>query len=297
MLRTMTGRNALGITALVIACCFLQPATAAETNAATLKVATYNLRFASPSGPNSWPERRPLVKEVIATISPDVMGTQEGLDHQLRDIAADLPEYGWIGRGRDGGARGEFMAVFYRKARLLPLSTNHFWLSDTPEIPGSSTWGNQNRRMVTWIAFRDRQSGDAFALFNTHFDHEVQLAREKSAELLRSRIAAVSNNLPVIVTGDFNAAAGRNPAYATLTGDGFLTDTWTASPIRKNENLGTFNGFGAMPVNGTRIDWILTRGPIRTESIEIVPLKPGGSWPSDHLPVSAVLKIVSKTVE
>ena len=110
---------------------------------------------------------------------------------QLTDLAADLPGYDWVVVGRDDGKeKGEFMAVFYRKARLEPLTTNHFWLSDTPEVAGSTTWGNRNRRMVTRLKFRDRQTTQQFYLFNTHFDHEVQLAREKSAELVRQRVDA-----------------------------------------------------------------------------------------------------------
>ena len=153
----------------------------------TLTVMTYNLRYASPNPPNAWPQRRPLMRELIQRVSPDVFGTQEGLYSQLKDLASDLPEFEWIGLGRDGGSRGEFMAVFYRKARLEPLAFDNFWLSDMPEVIGSSTWGNSNRRMVTWVKFLDRQTRREFFLWNTHFDHEVQAAREKSADLVQNR--------------------------------------------------------------------------------------------------------------
>jgi len=103
----------------------------ANPSPAALTVMTYNLKFASTNPPNAWPARRPLVREVIRQIAPDVIGTQEGLYEQLKDIAADLPEYDWIGLGRNGGSRDEFMAVFFRKGRLEPLEFDHFWLSDT----------------------------------------------------------------------------------------------------------------------------------------------------------------------
>jgi endonuclease/exonuclease/phosphatase family metal-dependent hydrolase len=106
---------------------------------APLTVMTYNLKFASASPPNAWPTRRPLMREVILQVAPDVFGTQEGLYEQLKDIAADLPEYDWIGLGRNGGSRDEFMAVFFRKSRLEPLAFDHFWLSDTPEVTASNT--------------------------------------------------------------------------------------------------------------------------------------------------------------
>lgn len=94
---------------------------------------------------------------MIKKQAPDLIGTQEGVYAQLKDIATDLPAYEWIGLGRDGGSRGEFMAVFYRKDRFEPLKYDHFWLSDTPSVVASTTWGDTNRRMVTWFRFKDRK--------------------------------------------------------------------------------------------------------------------------------------------
>jgi endonuclease/exonuclease/phosphatase family metal-dependent hydrolase len=259
----------------------------AESN--KLVVMTYNLRFASAVPPNDWPSRRPLMRECIEGIAPDVFGTQEGLYPQLKDIAADLPGYEWIGVGRDGGSQGEFMAVFFRKARLEPVAFDHFWLSDTPEVIASSTWGNANRRMVTWVRFRDRRSQREFYLFNTHFDHQVQLAREKSARLLRGRIEALKTALPVIVTGDFNAGY-ENLSHQILVEGGFLFDTWDRAKEKIGEGLATFNGFKAVPKNDTRIDWILARGPVEVEKEEIVTFSKNRHFPSDHCPLVATVQ-------
>ena len=252
---------------------------------------TYNLRFASPNPPNAWPQRRPLMAELIAKLAPDVFGTQEGLYGQLQDLAADLPAFQWIGLGRDGGSRGEFMAVFYRTARLEPLAFDHFWLSDTPEVIGSKTWGPKLARMVTWVKFRDRQTKREFIFVNTHFDHQVQEAREKSAQLVRERVAAFDAKLPVLLVGDFNAAAGSNKAYAILTDDKFFTDTWTTARERVNEGIATFNGFKAIQKDGPRIDWILSRGDVTADRIEIVTFSRDGQFPSDHCPVVAKLRL------
>lgn len=257
---------------------------------ASLTVMTYNLRFASPSPPNAWPQRRPLVAELIQNIAPDVLGTQEGVYSQLRDLATDLPEFDWIGLGREGGSRGEFMAVFYRKARLEPLAFDHFWLSDTPEAMNSATWGNTCRRMVTWVKFRDHMTGNEFYLFNTHFDHQVQEAREKSAELVRQRVIALHTELPVVLIGDFNAAAETNKAYEILTADNFFTDAWLAAPERRGDGIGTFNNFKAAVPGGPRIDWILTRGDVTVESAEMPTFSRNNRFPSDHFPVVARLR-------
>jgi endonuclease/exonuclease/phosphatase family metal-dependent hydrolase len=257
----------------------------------TLTVMTYNLRYGSTNHPNSWPQRRPLMAEIISTIAPDVFGTQEGLYGQLQDLATDLPAYQWIGLGREGGSRGEFMAVFYRTARLEPLAFDHFWLSDTPAVIGSKTWGPALPRMVTWVKFRDRQTKQEFVFVNTHFDHLVQAAREKSAQLIRERVAKFDAKLPVLLAGDFNAAAGRNKAYEMLTDDKFFTDTWTSARERVNDGMGTFNAFKAVPRDGARIDWILSRGEVAADRIEIVTFSRDGQFPSDHCPVVAKLRL------
>jgi len=279
----------------LVACAFSPDRTRAQdapkSPNGTLCAMTYNLRFASPNPPNAWPQRRPLMRELIQNISPDVFGTQEGVYYQLKDLASDLPDYEWLGLGREGGSRGEFMAIFYRKARLEPLAFDHFWLSDTPEVIGSTTWGNSNRRMVTWIKFRDRQTKQEFYFFNTHFDHQIQPAREKSAALVRKRIAELDPKLPLLLVGDFNAAAEKNKAYEILTQDDFLMDAWKTARERKGEGIATFNGFRNIQTNGTRIDWILSRGDVTADKIEIVTFQREGQFPSDHFPVVARLRV------
>lgn len=141
-----------------MALCALAAPLKAQSEA-ELRVMILNLRFADTVPPHAWQERRPLVREGIERWGPDVIGTQEALYGQIRDLEADLDGYAWIGLGREGGSRGEFMAVFYRTARLEPLEYDHFWLSDTPERIASRTWGNQYHRMVTWVRFRDRETG------------------------------------------------------------------------------------------------------------------------------------------
>lgn len=270
---------------------FLQITSHAE-NETTLRVMTYNVRYASPTGPNAWPVRRPLLAQCIQDANPDLIGTQEGVYPQLKDIAQDLPQYRWIGLGRDGGSHGEFMAVFYRHERFEPLEYDHFWLSDTPNVIASTTWGNSNRRMVTWVRFQDRNTGQQFYFFNTHFDHQIQPAREKSAALVRKYIQDLNTSLPVILLGDFNATAGENPAYDILVGPDAFTDAWNAAKKRQNEELNTFNGFRPGPhTGGSRIDWILFRGPVRVEDISILVCEKDGQHASDHFPVMATLHI------
>lgn len=257
-----------------------------------LSVMTYNLRYASGATPNSWPERLPAALGMLEEAQPDLIGTQEGLYHQLKDLAAGLPDYEWLGLGREGGSHGEFMAVFYRPERFEPLEYDHYWLSDTPALISSTTWGNRVKRMVTWVKFRDLQSGQDFYFVNTHFDHEVQQSREKSAALVLERVLALDTLLPVILVGDFNAVAGRNPAYDVLVNDDAFFDTWTTAESR-GEAYATFHNYRGPRLADARIDWILARGPVTSLESEVVTFSLDGQYPSDHFPVQARLQFTS----
>lgn len=270
---------------------FAQPAASSGPAAPLeLRVMSYNLRYASAQPPNAWPERRPAMRELIRREDPDVIGTQEGTYAQLRDLAADLPAYEWIGLGREGGSRGEFMAVYYHRERLEPVAFDHFWLSDTPSVIGSITWGHQHHRMVTWVRFRDRRSGREFEFWNTHFDHLVEDARQRAAQLIRERLALTDPNLPLLLVGDFNCAAGASRAYAILTGEAGLSDTWPLAPKRRNEDFNTFNGFAPVVRGSVRIDWILARRPTAVTAAAIVDHDGLAALPSDHFAVTATVR-------
>ncbi len=285
--RTFLASTAVGVAALPTG--IVQAQVQEPKPEGALDVMSYNLRYASATGPNNWPARRPVMRNLLLQERPDVLGTQEGVYSQLKELASDLPDYRWIGLGRDGGSRGEFMAVFYRQDRLEPLDFNHFWLSDTPEVMGSTTWGNTNRRMVTWVRFEDRQTKKVFHFWNTHFDHQIETARQKAAGLIRDRIAQVPTSTPVILLGDFNADSGASRCYEILTRESGLKDTWHAAKTRSNEDVNSFNNFEPLERNSRRIDWILFRGEARVQHAGVVTTKAENQWPSDHFPVTARL--------
>lgn len=253
-------------------------------------VMSFNLRHAGDKRPNSWAERRPAMAELLRATRPAVIGTQEGLFQQLSDIEADLDRrYAWIGTGRSGGSRGEFMAVFYDTGRLAPVEYEHYWLSDTPDVIGSNTWGGSSIRMVTWVRLRDLWTGGEFYVVNTHLDVSSRLARTRSAELIVRRLGDLDRSLPVVLTGDFNVPAHADPVYDTLLGAG-LADSWDSAE-RRGTVYATFHGYGPLVPDGDRIDWILTSPGVRTLSAEIDTFSLGGQFPSDHLPVRARLAL------
>lgn len=267
------------------------PASAARAGTRCLDVMTFNLRFASTTEPHSWRARRPVMRELLRRAAPDVLGTQEGHYQQLRDIHTDLgPHYDWIGTGRLGGSHGEHTALFYDTRRLAPTEHDTFWLSDTPDVIGSRSWGARLPRIATWARFSDLgDDGREFHVLNTHFDHASQYARVRAASLVAERIAALDRSLPCVVTGDFNAAAHRNEAYDVLL-DAGLVDTWD-SAAERGRPYATFHGYLPLTPAGDRIDWILVSPGTTTHHATVDTFSLDGRYPSDHLPVRASLTL------
>jgi endonuclease/exonuclease/phosphatase family metal-dependent hydrolase len=273
-----------------------------------VRVMSFNIRYGTaPDGPNAWPLRRPLALRVIRDFSPAVLGLQEALRAQLDDIARALPWLGEVGVGRNDGAQaGEYAAILYDRHQLTLLAQGWFWLSDTPEVPASMTWGNRYPRIVTWARFAHRVTGQAFSAFNTHWDHESQLARENSARLLLERIAARPvPDEPVVLMGDLNCDE-RNPAFAALAA-GEFTDAFRTIRPSATSGIGTFHGFRGGR-QGTKIDFVLV-SPLHAAALpaaepggkggsawqvldaDIVRTSEGRRYPSDHFPVTATLLI------
>ncbi|MEU5071642.1 endonuclease/exonuclease/phosphatase family protein [Streptomyces asoensis] len=250
-----------------------------------LKVMTFNLRYPGARDAHTWPLRRPVMRALLRRAAPHVIGTQEGLPSQLHDIEADLaPHYAWIGKGRSV-EDPEAVAVFYDMRRLTPVEHAHFWLSDTPEVQGSDTWGADYPRMVTWVRFRDLRSRREFYVFNTHLDNGSQYARVRSADLIAARIARTDRSLPLLLTGDFNAVAHRNPVYDRLLAAG-LVDTWDTARARGGA-YATYHGYRPLTPNGDRIDWILATPGVTVDREWTDTFHVDGRYPSDHLPVLA----------
>ena len=183
-----------------------------------LRVMSFNIRYGTAQdGENQWPDRSTLVGEVVTEFGPHVVGVQEALHFQLEELSGMLPGYGRVGVGRDDGvSAGEYSAILYRSDRLELLDQGTFWFSDTPEVPGSMSWGNRIPRICTWGRFRDRENGRSFTLFNLHWDHQSQPSREGAARLLLERMGALGDpGEPILVTGDFNAGE-ENPAFRIL---------------------------------------------------------------------------------
>ena len=216
----------------VLACpgCRRERATAApkavavrEDGIVELRLMTFNVRYESPNDRDAraWRNRIPGAVRMIRRERPDCIGVQEAEHGQVADLWASLPDYEFFGVGRDDGVRaGEYAGIFYRRDRfrLDPADCGTFWLSDTPEVAGSRTWGNEIPRVAAWVRLIDLATGRGFYFFNTHWDHKNQDSRERASLLMAARIDARKHaDEPVAVVGDFNSNE-TNPGLIYLTG-------------------------------------------------------------------------------
>ena len=256
---------------------------------------TFNLRVRTIlDGSNIWDRRRDLVVERVRAFDADLIGTQEGLDSMEAYLRQHLGDYSFRGVGRnDGKQRGEMCGVFIKTARFEMLDGGYFWLSPTPEKPGSRGWGELFPRMVTWVKLRPRDGGAPFCWFNTHFDAFSGHVRAKSATLMRERMIEIAGAMPCIVTGDFNTSP-NSPPYRTLLAErtppaSSLHDVFRAAhPIASREE-GTVHFFTGR-TRGQHIDWILANSHFQTIGAEIDHTRGPGGYPSDHFPVTATLR-------
>ncbi len=256
-------------------------ATLAAPPPAPLKVMSFNIRTPADTEPGRrWEDRRQAMVTVIKDAHPAVMGTQELKKEQADYLAEALTDYRWFGQGRQGGDIDEHMGVFYDANALALQESGDFWLSDTPDVAGSISWGHPMPRMVTWGLFRRVQDGRLFYVLNTHLPYrdEDEPARVRGAKAIVAHLKTLRPGVPVVLTGDFNSEPG-GPTYETFKG--ILADTRTQVKAPKGPRL-TFHNFTGTPT--TQIDWVLVRG-FKARDFATLDTRVDGILPSDHFPV------------
>lgn len=260
-------------------------AAAAPGAAVPINVASYNLRYNNPAdGPNAWPARRDMVKALIRYHAFDIVGTQEGLADQVADLAR-LEEFGHVGVGRDDGKRaGEHSAIFFRKSRFTLLDKGDFWLSETPDRPSRGWDATCCNRLVSWARLRERSSGRALFVFSAHFDHEGQVARRASADLLLEKVAAIAGAAPAIVVGDFNSTPDTPQMQKMAKA---MRDAYQVSQAPPYGPTGTYNGFRLDAPLLDRIDYIFVDRQVEVLDYAVLTDTLDQRYPSDHHPVLA----------
>jgi endonuclease/exonuclease/phosphatase family metal-dependent hydrolase len=254
-----------------------------------LNVITYNIRFDNPNdGINSWPNRKDKVGSLIRFHDADIVCMQEVLHSQLVEIEEMLPNYTWVGAGRDDGEKqGEYSPILYDFKKFKAIDFGWFWLSETPEKP-SLGWDAACIRICTWVKLKNLASAKEFFVFNTHFDHVGEVARQNSAKLIVTKTDELAANLPVILTGDFN---GEPNSEAINTISQNFADSYHASIEPPYGPVGTWNAFDYNSPLDQRIDYIFINEHFSVLKYANITDSENQRFPSDHLPVFVKFKI------
>ncbi|MDR1289632.1 MAG: endonuclease/exonuclease/phosphatase family protein [Planctomycetaceae bacterium] len=289
--------------------------TAFGVNAAEpVRVLSFNVRLSTANdGDNAWSNRKEFLTDIIADGSYDFVGTQETVVdprpqyNQVNYITAKMPSYGslWLSREKTP-EKGEAMLILWRKERWRIDATDKgtFWLSDTPDIVGSKTDPKAGcPRCVTFALFHEldngKETGNKIYVYNTHFDHQSESARQHGAKLLLERIhTRKSKDTPVVVMGDFNCGE-RSKAIRYLQGDTVTLDNIETKPPLtlidtfraanpNDKDVGTFNNFKA--AGKEKIDYIFSSKTLNTVSSKIIRTQRNNRYPSDHFPLEAVVR-------
>ena len=253
-------------------------------SAQNIRIITYNIRYNNPGdGINAWPNRSQQVAALLEFHQADIFGLQEALIGQIQDIQKQLPHMKWVGVGRDDGKEaGEFSPLFYNSKKFKALKSGWFWLSQTPEKPGLG-WDAACNRICTWLLLEADKKDQQFMVFNTHFDHQGTKARTESAKLILQKIKELNrDNLPVILTGDFNLTPEQEP-ISVITKE--LKDSRSISKDAPYGPAGTFNGFKFDSPLKDRIDYVFVNNRVEVKQYGVLSDSKDQRYPSDHLPV------------
>ena len=295
------------ITVLSFAACSAAFGATAQNSepSKAFRVGSFNILGGSPKKEGTF-KRAEMGAALVRFHNWDIFGTQEMYPFQKEVYEGRDGVYGTAGRpcctrAEDAKAWetwGNY--IFYKKSRFELLDSGHFWLSETPETL-SRSWGEKQYRICNWGKFRDKKTNKTFFFFDTHTGLTRE-ARIGATKLLLSKIAEIAGNSPVLMTGDFNEEADKQ-SIKNILQSGIMNDSWAKSSapaygsngsympkiyIPKTSKTGLCDG---EPRVGTKIDFIFVSNGISVSRCAILSDNQGGSYPSDHLPIMATVKI------
>jgi hypothetical protein len=130
-----------------------------------IKVITFNLRVAvKVDGVNYFDNRLPRIIEFLKAEQPDVVGFQEVNAHMKELLNQNIEDYVLVGCGREKDYNGESALIGYRKDKFELIKFENFWLSATPDVPGSRYGFDQSvcPRITSAALLKARSGGSPF---------------------------------------------------------------------------------------------------------------------------------------
>lgn len=245
-----------------------------------LTVMTLNLRFGrADDGPDCWENRKDRYVSFFQEYRPDIIGMQEANDFQAEFFTQILKGYNCIGQRIPSPPYWQDNLIYF-KNEWICSSYERFFFSHTPEIPSrfqESKWPRQ------CVIGNFRKEGKSVVCVNTHFDF-LSSVQEQSAKMIVQKLTAYTDpQLPIIITGDFNALP-ESPGYREFITHGRMKEVF------HGEYSGTYHGFTGKK-NDRHIDWILYRGSVELMNKKMITEPFQGGYPSDHFPILAEFRI------
>lgn len=242
-------------------------------------------------------DRRDRVVATLDRLAADLVCLQEARPEPVEYLVAGSSiAYAHHGAERGGdNAPDDMNGLLYDTARLTFVDGGHFWLSDTPDEPGSTfeARDDDNSRMASWATFDDTAQDRRFTALCTHWSLDSD-ARLASARVIRERLLALgSADAPTLVLGDLNATESDREVRV-LRGeedpDGDLyVDAYRAVVPERSSDERTYHAFDGT-TSGSRIDFVFHDDAFVATEAEIDRWRTDRGYPSDHFPVRVVLQ-------
>ncbi len=253
-----------------------------------IRFANYNMRVitSADTADRAFTQRKPFILKRIYDHDFDIIGAQEVNDKMKAALMEDLAgTYSVVGEGRRADRKGEGTPIFYKTSRFELLDWGSFWLSETPEIPGSKSWDASVERIATWTKFLDKTTGKKFFYINTHFDHRGPISRTMAAKILLEKARELHDGLPVFFTGDLNTGS-TTEAIAILSDNELVKDSYTSSETAPTGRKSPYYAFDFDRSDSDRGDYIFVPKDATVLSYACVDddIK-DRQYSSDHCPV------------
>ena len=223
-----------------------------------IRFANYNMRviMAADTADRDFTQRKPFILKRISDHDFDIIGAQEVNDKMKASLMEDLAgTYSVVGEGRRSDRKGEGAPIFYKTSRFELLDWGSFWLSETPDVPGSKSWDASVERIATWTRFLDKTTGKKFFYINTHFDHRGPISRTMAAKILLEKARELHEELPVFFTGDLNTGS-TTEAIAILSDNELVKDSYTSSETAPTGRKSPYYAFDFDRSDSDRGDYI-----------------------------------------
>lgn len=235
--------------------------------------------------------RRPVMKEVLTPYDADSMGFQEVTWRWKEWLKEDYPGYTQVGIMRygdnyKGNASNELDLLMYKTDKFELIRQETIWLSDTPYVEASKTWGGTNPCTFVYAHLKLKSTGEEIVHFTTHFSHDSDEAKTKSGPQMSQFIYDYMQkygDLAIYATGDYNIDPNHS-SYNDMTS--VLQDPYYVAKEKYGYNTG-----GALDIEGgylkeasSRIDFIfINNSAMIVDKYEVIDKNINGIQPSDHL--------------